>query len=124
MHVKVEVALRNPKMAIAILAQGKSLDARKTSLETIAYVASSYMQEEEDPLLHETPLNTLITWTRWWHLSSKALVLVLKKRIWGVVGSFLKDQNGRTDNRIVLLRTDWAGRGREFRVLDAIKRSV
>ena len=82
------------------------------------------MQKEEDPLFQELPLHTLITWTRWWHLSSKALVLVLKKRIWGAVENFLKDQKGRTDNRIVLLRVNWAGRGREFRELAVIKRSV
>ena len=44
------------------------------------------MQTEEDPLFHELPLHTLITWTRWWHLTSKALVLVLKKRVRGTVG--------------------------------------
>ena len=47
------------------------------------------MQTEEDPLFHELPLHALITWTRWWHLTSKALVLVLKKRLWGTVGPFL-----------------------------------
>ena len=82
------------------------------------------MQEESDPLFHELRLHTLITWTRWWHLTSKALVLVLKKRIWGVVGSFLKQEKGRVDNRIVWLRVNWAGRGRELRELDAIKRSA
>ena len=34
--LKVEVVLRNPKMAIAILAQGESLDTRESSLEIIA----------------------------------------------------------------------------------------
>ena len=105
MHVKVEVVLRNPKMAIAILAQGKSLDTRERERAALRLLLiHSYMQEEEDPLFHELSLHTLIAWTRWWHLSSKALVLVLKKRIWEVVGSFLRDEKGRTDNRIALLR--------------------
>ena len=82
------------------------------------------MQEEEDPLLHDLPWQTLITWTRWWHLTSKALVLVLKKRIWGVVGNFLKDEKHRVDNRIASLRINWARRGRELRALDVIKRSA
>ena len=82
------------------------------------------MQEEEEPLLHDLPLRTLITWTRWRHLTSKALVLVLKKRIRGVVGSFLRQEKGKTDNRIVVLKVNWAGRGRELRELDAIKRSA
>ena len=45
---------------------------------------SSYMHTEEVPektpeeviLLHELPLKTWITWTRWWHLTGKALPLV------------------------------------------------
>ena len=82
------------------------------------------MQTEEDPLLHDLPLHTLITWTRWWHLTSKALVLVLKKRIWGTIGAFLKKEKDRIDNRIALLRIDWAARGRELRKLDKIKRSA
>ena len=82
------------------------------------------MQTEEDPLFHELPLHTLITWTRWWHLTSKALVLVLKERVWGAVGPFLREEKARIDNRIVLLRTDWAGRGRELRELDKIKRAA
>ena len=84
------------------------------------------MQEEEDPLLHDLSLRTLITWTRWWRLTSKALVLVLKKRIWEVVGSFLRDEKDRVDNRIAVLRVEsiWARRGRELRALDAIKRSA
>ena len=89
-------------------------------LETV----SSYMQEEEDPLFHELPLPTLSAWTRWWHLTSKVLVLVLKKRFWGPVGPYLRDEKGRTDDRIALLRTDWAARGRELKALDEIKRSV
>ena len=50
------------------------------------------MQTEEDPLFQELSLRTLITWTRWWHLTAKALVLVLKKKVWGTVGSFLKEE--------------------------------
>ena len=60
-------------------------------MTTVVYTASSYMQteidSEEDPL----PLNTLITWTRWWHLTAKALTLVLKKKVFGVVGPYLKE---------------------------------
>ena len=69
------------------------------------------MQTVEEPLFHDLPLHALITWTRWWHLTSKALVLVLKKRIWGIVGPFLKEEKKRVDDRVALLRIDWAGRG-------------
>ena len=94
--------------------------SQRLQLETVY----SYMQEEEDPLFHGLPLPTLIAWTRWWHLTPKALVLVLKKKVWGTVGSFLRDETGRIDNRIALLRTDWSARGRELHLLDAIRRSV
>ena len=77
-------------------------------------------EEEEDHPFHELQIHTVITWTRWWHLTSKALVLVFKKKAWGVIGSFLKQEKGRVDLRIVLLRTNWSRRGRE---LDAIKHS-
>ena len=80
--------------------------------------------QEEDPLFYELQFHTLITWTRWRHLTSKALVLVFKKRVWGVVGRFLKQEKGRVDIRIALLRANWAGRGRELRELEAIKHSV
>ena len=48
----VEVVLRNPKMAIAILAQGESLDTREQS-ETSPQTsqARKYMQDEEDQVV-------------------------------------------------------------------------
>ena len=82
------------------------------------------IDSEEDPLVHELPLKTLITWTRWWHLTAKALTLVLKKKVFGVVGSYLRKETARVDFRIARLRTDWSARGRELNLLDKIKQSV
>ena len=82
------------------------------------------IDSEEDPLLHEVPLNTLITWSRWWHLTAKALTLVLRKKVFGVVGSYLRGEITRVDSRIAHLRTDWSARGRELNRLDKIKQSV
>ena len=111
----VQVVLRNPKMAIAILAQGNSLELERAASDYyLCRTDSSYMQTEEDPLLPDLPLHTLITWTRWWHLTAKALVLVFKKRTWGAVGLFLRREIARIDNRIVETRKDWAARGREL----------
>ena len=78
---------------------------------------------EEDPLFHELPLHTVFTWTRWWHLSAKALTLVLKKKVFAAVGPYLRREKDRIDNRIAVLRTDWSARGRELNRLDKIKRS-
>ena len=89
---------------------------------------SSYMQtegdSEEDILFHELPLKILITWTRWWRLTAKALPLVFKKKVFGVVGARLRKETHRIDIRIVRLRTDWSERGRELKLLDKIKQSV
>ena len=82
------------------------------------------MQEEEDPLFHELPLPTLIAWTRWWHLTAKILVIVLKQRVWGVVGSYLRKEKDRADARITDLRTDWSARGRELHRLDRLRQSI
>ena len=79
---------------------------------------------EEGPLLHELPLNTWITWTRWWHLTTKALPLVLKKKVFGVVGAYLRKETDALGARIAALRTDWSARGRELNRLDAINQSV
>ena len=70
-------------MAIAILAQGNSLELERAAPVTIACDRQSVVtcKTEEDPLFQDLPLHTLITWTRWWHLTAKALVLVLKKRV-------------------------------------------
>ena len=78
------------------------------------------MQDEEDQLFHELQIHTVIAWTRWWCLTSKALVLVFKTKTWGVIGGFLKKKKAlrRTDLRIVLLRMIWSRRGQE---LEAIK---
>ena len=78
------------------------------------------MQEEEDQLPQEVLIQSVLTWTRWWCLTSKVLVLVFKKKAWGVIGGFLKQENPlhRIDLRITLLRSIWARRGRE---LEAIK---
>ena len=89
---------------------------------------SSYMQtegdSEEDILLHELPLKIWITWTRWWHLTAKALPLVLKKKVFGVVGAHLRKKTHRIDIHIARLRTDWSERGRELKLLDKIKQSA
>ena len=100
---------------------------------TIALEAnSSYVHTEEAPeetpkeviLLHELSFKTWITWTHWWHLTAKALPLVLKKKVSGVVGAYLRKETHRIDVRIARLRTDWSERGRELKLLDKIKQSV
>ena len=85
------------------------MNSREQLVNTVVHTVSSCMQteidSEEDPLFHELPLNTLITWTRWWHLTAKTLTLVLKKKIFGVVGPHLRGERTRVDNRSVELES-------------------
>ena len=108
----VQVVLRNPKMAIAILAQGNSLELERAASDYyLCQTDSSYMQTEEDPLLPDLPLHTLITWTRWWHLTAKALVLVFKKMNLGSSWTVL-EKGDRRELIIVLWRQERLGRKR------------
>ena len=82
-------------------------------MTTVLQAYCSYMQTEEVPeetpeevvLLHELPLKTWIAWTRWWHLTAKALPLALKKKVFGVVGAYLKKETHVVGVRVARLRT-------------------
>ena len=64
------------------------------------------MQDEADQLFHNLLIHSVVAWTRWRCLTSKALVLVFKKGTWGVIGAFLRQEKAlhQTDQRIALLR--------------------
>ena len=79
---------------------------------------------EEEPLLHELPLKTLLIWARWWHLTAKVLPLVFKKNFFGVVGAYLKREKPSDSARIKALRTYWSELGKELNRLAKIRRSV
>ena len=74
--------------------------------------------------LHELPLKTLTIWIRWWHLSAVALPLVFKKKAFGVIGAYLRNNTHAVGTRIARLRTHWSDTGRELGRLKKIKRSV
>ena len=105
-------------MAIAILAQGKSLELEREQTGADYQVGQRMDKEEQDPLFYDLPLSTLLAWNRCWHLTAKTIVLVYKKKAWGVIGSDLKLKKGAVGLRIARLRIQWAARGRE---LDYIK---
>ena len=69
-------------------------------------------EEKQDLLFYDLPLPRLLAWNRWWHLTAKTVLLVYKKRTWGVIGPYLKSKKGVDTDRIVLLRTNWSARGR------------
>ena len=75
------MVLRNTRMAIAILAQGNSLELERASSYRCMHHSSCMQEEQEeeeqDPLFYDLPLPRLFTWTRWWHLTAKTIVLVV-----------------------------------------------
>ena len=79
---------------------------------------------EEVILLHELPLKTWITWARWWRLTAKALPLVLQKKVFGVVGAYLRKETHRIDDRVARQRVNWSATGPELNRLDKVRRSV
>ena len=97
MHESVRVsAAEYQKWPLPLWLKATALNSSEQPVTIALEADSSYMQEEsdseEEPLFHELPLKTLIAWTRWWHLTAKALTLVLKKKVFGVVGAYLRKQ--------------------------------
>ena len=94
----VEVVLRNPKWQLPFWLKAKALTLEsclETSLQTSQ--ARKYMQDVEDQLIHNQLIHSVVAWTRWWCLTSKVLVLVFKKKTWGVIGAFLKRERESSD---------------------------
>ena len=107
-------------MAIAILAQGKSLELeRADSCKASSTAVVCKKSKKKNKTLCSTTYHCL-------HclpglvggISLPTIVLVYKKRAWGVIGPYLKSKRGAIGNRIARLRENWSARGRE---LDYIK---
>ena len=49
---------------------------------------------EQELLFYNLPLSRLLSWNRWWHLTAKVIVLVYKKRLWGLLGAYLEKKKG------------------------------
>ena len=118
-------------MAVAILAQGNSLEqseraSRQTVAAHVAIVCNEEKtksktlpeeDEEQDPLFYDLPLSRLLSWNRWWHLTAQAIRLVFQKRSWGVAGSYLRKKKGIATDRLVLFRANWSARGQELKYI-------
>ena len=115
-----EDVLRNTRMAIAILAQGKSLEqaierGHSAPSSTWNSICMQQKEEEQDPLFYDLPLSRLLNWNRWWHLIEETVRLVYQKKTWGAIGSLLKRKKGIFTVRVVLLRKIWSARGQELK---------
>ena len=64
------------------------------------------MQDEEDQLFHELQIHTVTTWTRWWCLTSRSLVLVFKKKAWGSDWWFPEARESLTSDRLAYCVTE------------------
>ena len=94
--------------------------------ELPAYTAVSHKcvqegdQEEEEPLqlFYQVPLPRLLSWSRWWHIASRALLIAYQKRFWALTGNYLKQVVGAVNPHLALVRLRWGrGRGRLLRQL-------
>ena len=79
-------------------------------------------QEEEEPLplFYQVPLPRLLSWNRWWHITSRALLFAYQKRFWALTGNYLKLPGvlGVVNPHLALVRLSWGrGRGRLLRQL-------
>ena len=76
-------------------------------------------EAEQELLFYNLPLSRILAWNRWWHLTAKVVLLVIKKRFWGLLGAYLqKKKKGLPGDHLALIRAKWSARGRE---LNAIK---
>ena len=106
-------------MAIAILAQGTSLE--QASERTLCSQHSLYSNrmrkevEEQEPLFYDLPLPRLLNWNRWWHIVAKTIQLVYKKKTWSAIGSHLQLKKGIFAEGIILLRKQYSSRGLELK---------
>ena len=119
--IESEVLTWNSKVANAILAQvqGTCLgESRELPADTA--VSHKCVQEEEEqlPLFYQVPLPRLLSWSRWWHITARALLIAYQKRFWGLVGNYLKGVVGAPNPHLALVRIEWGrGRGRLLRQL-------
>ena len=76
-------------------------------------------QEEEPlPLFYQVPLPRLIAWSRWWHLTARALLLAYQRRYWGLLGNYLKEVVGVVNPHLARVRRAFGrGQGRLLRQL-------
>ena len=64
-------------------------------------------EEELEPLFYHLPLSRILNWNRWWHLTAKTVKLVLRRKTWAAIGSFLKRRKGNYSGGVVRLRKLW-----------------
>ena len=117
----------NSKVANAILAQGSSprhLLGLIQSEHPAPIAVSHYCMQEGDqeeeplPLFYQVPLPRLIAWSRWWHLTARALLVAYQKRYWGLLGNYLKEVKGVVNPHLARVRLVFGRRqGRLLRQL-------
>ena len=72
-------------------------------------------KEESDPLFYHLPLSRVLNWNRWWHLIAKTVQLVLRKKTWAAIGSYLKYKKGNLSEGVVRLRKLWSSESLELK---------
>ena len=88
---------------------------RPASISTVHQYMQEGEHEEEEPLplLYQVPLPRLLSWSRWWYIVSRILLIAYQKKLWGGLGNYLKRPEiaGAVNPHLARLRLAW-GRGR------------
>ena len=83
-------------MAIAIVAQGESLESSGAVLRPTSkhQKGSKYTQSAADQWVH-----SVTVWTRWWRIATRFLGLIFQRKAWGVIGAYLKKEKAPCKDR-------------------------
>ena len=76
-----------------------------------------YTEVDQEPPYYWIPLPRILAWNRWWHIAARLIVIVYKKKFWGLVGGYLQTVKGIPSDRLAILRVNWSARGRELKQL-------
>ena len=63
-----------------------------------------HAEVEQEPLYNRIPLSRILAWNRWWHITARLIVIVYKKKFWGLVGGYLQTVKGIPSCRLAVLR--------------------
>ena len=64
-------------------------------------------KEEVDPLFYHLPLSRVLNWNRWWYILAKTVQIVLRKKKWAAIGTFLQGKTRLFTPGIIRLRLLW-----------------
>ena len=107
-------------MPFWLKSKASALDVnRESTQQKLLRMQEEHAEVEEEPPHYRIPLPRILAWNRWWHITARLIVIVYKKRFWGLVGGYLQTVKGIPSCRLAILRANWSAIGRELKHLAA-----